>query len=54
MCSFDSDIYLRWDEWQEEILISLNDSPITITWAANNWFPYQVKWTWFLNILTIN
>lgn len=51
---FDNDIYIRWKEWQNESLIKANMSPIIVSWATNNWFPFQVKWTWDLNIITVN
>lgn len=52
--SFATDIYIRWKEWQAETLIKANMSPMVISWTTNNWFPFQVKWTWDLDILTIN
>jgi hypothetical protein len=29
-------------------------SPMTITWASNNWFPLEIKGTWDLFFVTLN
>lgn len=52
--SFENDIYIRGKDWQEEILITFDNSPMVINWATNNWFPYQIKWTWTLFFITLN
>ncbi len=52
--SFTSDIIIRWNEGEEEITISAGKSPMILSWATNNWFPFQVKWTWDLIFLTLN
>ena len=51
---FETDIQIRGKEGQEEILITLDMSPMTITGATNNWFPLEIKWTWDLIFLTLN
>lgn len=51
---FETDITIRGKENQEEILITFDMSPMTITGATNNWFPFQVKGTWDLIFLTLN
>jgi len=51
---FSSAITIRGKEGEAEIVISTDLSPMSVEWASNNWFPYEVKWTWDLFILTIN
>lgn len=51
---FSSDITVRWKDGEEEILIPSSLSPMTIEWAWNNGFPYQIKGSWFLYIMTLN
>lgn len=52
--SFTTEFLLRWKDGQEEIQVTPDMSPMEIEGATNNWFPYQIKWTWDLFILTMN
>jgi len=54
MIFFTNNLYIRGEDWQEEILLTPDLSPMEIIWQPNNWFPYQVKWTWDLKIMTLN
>lgn len=51
---FTTDIIIRWGAGQDEIPIAANMSPMEITWAANNGFPFEIKGTWDLLFLTLN
>ena len=51
---FSNNLYIRWKNWQEEILLTPDLSPLELVWQPNNWFPYQVKWIWDLKIMTLN
>lgn len=52
--SFVTEIIIRGAEGQEEIIITPDMSPMTITWASNNWFPLEIKGTWDLFFVTLN
>jgi len=52
--SFTENLTIRGKAWQNEQLLTPDYSPIEVEWATNNWFPFEVKWTWTLNIVTIN
>lgn len=49
---FSWDITVRWNNWQEEIILSSSMSPIELQWSSQWWFPYEVKWSWDLFFLT--
>ncbi len=54
MVFFWNNLYIRWENWQEEILLTPDLSPLELVWQPNSWFPYQVKWIWDLKIMTLN
>lgn len=52
---FTEDINIRWQSWEEEILIEASLKSMTFRWIKNNNFPVEIKGTaaWILQFLTL-
>lgn len=53
---FDSDITIRGAEWEDELLITADMSPMTASWFDKWWFPFEIKGTSgvILSFITLN